>query len=254
MVLPAFATPEGLRRLRDEVLACPYNESRQHYTPWQDQGDHTSTSTNQNEPKYPPSHPRNFMMRSSAAFVGRKSLEQTPHKHCLSLFNDDRLIQFLTDVAGKKQLHRSADDNGSVYSYRIHPEHDAPWHFDESPYTAILYLQNSDGGGEFEYVPWCRSTKSKDDVDGHAIVRKVLMEGNTDDVKRIAAEPGTLIFFSGAHSFHRAAPIAGPTIRLGLVFTFGEKEGFANSVHVKGANEWDPADATQMVAGSRSRR
>jgi hypothetical protein len=41
---------------------------------------------------------------------------------------------------------------------------------------------------------------------------------------------------------------------LGLVFTFGEKEGFANSVHVKGANEWDPADATQMVAGSRSRR
>ena len=73
------------------------------------------------------------------------------------------------------------------------------------------------------------------------------MEGKTDDVRQIKAEPGTLLFFSGSHSFHRAAPISGPTIRLGLVFTFGEEEGFANSDNVKGANEWDPADATQMV-------
>ena len=76
----------------------------------------------------------------------------------------------------------------------------------------------------------------------------MLMEGRTDDMRQIKAEPGTLIFFSGAHSFHRAATILGPTIRLGLVFTFGEEEGFANSDDVKGVNKWDPADATQMVA------
>ena len=246
MVLPNFATLEGLQRLKNEVLSCPYNESKQHYTPWQDQGDHTTTG-DQGKAKYSESHPRNHIMHSSAAFIGRKSLEQTPQKLCLSLFNDDRLVQFLSKVAQKGKLHRSQDENGSVYSYRIHPEHDAPWHFDESPYTAILYLQNSEDGGEFEHVPWCRPTKSKDDIDGHSIVRKILMEGRTDDVRQIKAEPGTLIFFSGAHSFHRAAPISGPTIRLGLVFTFGEEEGFANSGDVKGANEWDPADATQML-------
>ena len=74
------------------------------------------------------------------------------------------------------------------------------------------------------------------------------MEGRTDDVRQIKAEPGTLMFISGADSFHRAAaPISGPTIRSGLVFTFGEEEGFANSDDVKSANEWDPVDATQMV-------
>lgn len=237
MILRDFATQDGLHRLKTEVLSCPYNDSQQHYTPWQDQGDHV---------QYPPSHPRNYMMHSSAAFVGRKTLERTKEQLGMSLYQDDRLIDFLSGVA-RKNLYRSTDANGSVYSYRIHSNHDAPWHFDESPFTAIIYLQNSEGGGEFEYVPWCRPTQSKDDAKGHEIVRKVLMEGKVDDVHRIVAEPGTLIFFSGSHSFHRAAPISGPTVRLGLVFTFGETEDFANSDDVKGANEWDPADAKCLI-------
>ena len=128
-----------------------------------------------------------------------------------------------------------------MYSYRIHPEHDAPWHFDESPYTAILYLQNSEGGGEFEYVPWCRPTVSKDDEKGHETVKRILMDDDGDDsiVWQISIEPGSLLFFNGARSFHRAAPITGPTIRVGLVFTYGETEGFANSDNVKNSNEWD---------------
>ena len=60
------ATKDALQRLKEEILSAPYTDSRQHYTPWQDQGDHTN---------YPSSHPRNFMMHSSAAFVGRKTLE-----------------------------------------------------------------------------------------------------------------------------------------------------------------------------------
>ena len=67
MVLPNFATFEGLERLKN-VLSCPHNESRQHYTPWQDQGDHT-TADDQGNAKYSKSHPRNYMMHSSAAFV-----------------------------------------------------------------------------------------------------------------------------------------------------------------------------------------
>ena len=34
---------------------------------------------------------------------------------------------------------------------------------------------------------------------------------------------------------------------MGLVFTFGKEEGFANSDDVKGINEWDPADATHVL-------
>lgn len=270
MVVRNFATKDGLERLKAEVLSVPCNDSRQHYTPWQDQGDHVN---------YPSSHPRNFMMHSSAAFVGRKTLEHdTRDRLCVSIYNDgdtdycdeadlnndadnnnNRLLRFLSTVAIKK-LYKSTDENGSVYSYRVHPEHDAPWHFDESPYTAIIYLQNSEGGGEFEYVPWCRPTVSKDDEKGHETVKRILMDcgKNTDDddddsnnydivKRRITVEPGSLVFFNGARSFHRAAPITGPSIRLGLVFTYGEKEGFANSDNVKNSNEWDPEDATCMM-------
>lgn len=247
MVLRNFATNDGLNRLKAEVLSVPYNDSRQYYTPWQDQGDFAN---------YPPSHPRNLMMHSSAAFVGRKTLEQeAKDRLCVSISqDDDRLLRFLSCVANK-MLHRSTDENGSIYAYRIHPNHEAPWHFDESPYTAILYLQNSEGGGEFEYVPWCRPTTRKDDEKGHEVVKAVLMDvenkstnanPNGVAVKRVVAEPGSLLFFNGARSFHRAAPITGPTNRLGLVFTYAEAKGFTNSDGVRDSNEWDPAIATSM--------
>lgn len=271
MVLKDFTTQYGLNNLKDEILSVPYSDIQKDCTPWQDQGDHTNYSS---------SHPRNFMMKKvSAAFVGRKTLEHdTTDRLCMSIYNDEnnnnekkendenenenkdeRLLQFLSSVADTK-LYKSTDENGSVYSYRIHPNHNAPWHFDESPYTAILYLQNTEEGcgGEFEYIPWCRPTSSKDDVKGHEIVRTVLMDGggmeneedddtnNKSDVvmKRINVEPGSLIFFNGSRTFHRAAPITGPTIRIGLVFTYSDIKGFMNSDDVKDNNKWDPVDAT----------
>jgi hypothetical protein len=135
-----------------------------------------------------------------------------------------------------------------VYSYRIHATHKPEWHFDESHYTAILYLENSgDGGGEFCLVPWCRPTKFKDDAMGHQTVQKVLMEGDLSLVRKVPAVPGTLVFFSGAHSFHRAARIQNggdqsSGRRLGLVFTFFEEDGHANSSSVKDINRWDPTE------------
>jgi hypothetical protein len=273
MVLKDFTTQYGLNKLKEEIISVPYSDIQKDCTPWQDQGDYINYSS---------SHPRNFMMKNvSAAFVGRKTLENdTNDRFCMSIYNDsknekekenndkndendsknneenndERLLQFLSSVADTK-LYKSKDDNGSVYSYRIHPNHNAPWHFDESPYTAILYLQNTEEGcgGEFEYVPWCRPTSSKDDVKGHEIVKTILMssddvdENNEDKaalIKRINVEPGSLIFFNGSRTFHRAAPITGPTIRIGLVFTYSDIKGFMNSDDVKDNNKWDPVDAT----------
>mmetsp|Transcript_10534 Transcript_10534/g.16176 ORF Transcript_10534/g.16176 Transcript_10534/m.16176 type:complete len:289 (+) Transcript_10534:75-941(+) len=240
MILRNVATQDSLNRLKAEVQSCPYNDSKQHYTPWQDQGDYVN---------HPPSHPRNFKMHSSASFVGRKSLEQTGEKLAMSMYADDRLVHFLSKVADT-HLYRSTDDNGSVYSYRVNETHSPPWHFDEAPYTAILYLQNSEGGGgEFEYVPWSRPTLSKDDKQGHQVVESILMKNKREGIQQIEPEPGTLLLFSGAHSFHRVAPTTGTTPRLGLVFTFGLKKGFTNSDSVKKSNEWDPVDATCLVQG-----
>ena len=237
MTIPNFATPIGIDVFKSEILSCPYNESKQHYTSYQDQGDATN---------YPPSHPRNYKVHSSASFVGRKSLQCMQDCRCIDLFNDERLLNFLSTVSSR-MMHQSKDENGSVYSYRIESQHNPPWHFDESPYTAIIYLQTGEGGGEFEYVPWCRKTRSVDDVEGHDIIQNVVMDGSREKVHQIQPEQGTLLFFSGAHTFHRAAKVCGSTARIGLVFTFSEDEDFCNSEDVKGSNEWDPVDATKLV-------
>lgn len=224
MLLPNFVTPIGITRLKEEILSCPHNESVVHYTPYQDHGDYDN---------YPASHPRNYKLHSSASFVGRKSLETAAKGQCISMYNDERIIDFLSKVIGHK-LYRSKDENGSVYSYRIASNHNPPWHFDESHYTMILYLQSSEGGGEFEYVPWCRPTRSVNDTDGHDIIKKILIEkdnnNNNDDlIQQVQPQDGMLLFFAGVHTFHRAAPIQGDTARIGLVFTFSEDEVFRNS-------------------------
>ncbi|KAL7490465.1 hypothetical protein ACHAWT_000052 [Skeletonema menzelii] len=235
MLLSNFITPTGIACLKEEILSCPHNESTQHYTPYQDQGDFVN---------YPASHPRNYKLHSSASFVGRKSLETAAKVQCISMYNDERVINFLSKVTGHK-LYRSKDENGSVYSYRITSSHNPPWHFDESHYTMILYLQNSESGGEFEYVPWCRPTRSVNDEDGHDIIQKILIEKNSDNdalIQRVQPHDGMLLFFAGAQTFHRAAPIEGNTARIGLVFTFSENEVFRNSDNVKSSNQWDPSD------------
>jgi hypothetical protein len=231
-----FATSVGLQRLLDEVNRCPFNEAVNNFTAYQDQGD----------ARYAPNHPRNYRFESSVGFVGRQTLQQTPDQLGVSLYEEPRgrLLRFLSRVAGR-QLHRSTDENGSVYSYLAMPHHQPPWHFDESHFTAIIYLQNGTAGGAFEYVPFSRPTKSKDDHHGHDIVRQVLMEGDTASVRQVAAEPGSLVFFAGAHALHRAAPVCGATgaaqldaARIALVFTFSETEGFQNSDETKHNNEW----------------
>jgi hypothetical protein len=76
MVLEDFATSEGLEALQREILKAPFNEVLDgSHTPWQDQGDET----------YPLDHPRNYRLTSSVAFVGRKSLEQTPQQLGISI-------------------------------------------------------------------------------------------------------------------------------------------------------------------------
>lgn len=245
MTIPNFVTQFGIQSLKSEVLSCPYNESTQNYTPYQDQG---------GDNRYPLTHPRNFKTHSSASFVGRKSLQNAKEGLCVSLFDEDRLRLFFSRVASR-QLYRSNDENGSVYSYMIQSHHRPPWHFDESPYTAIFYLQSSDGGGEFEYVPWCRETRTVDDEDGHGVIRKVLMDERSNKyngIKQMNVEPGTLLFFSGAHTFHRAAPITGTITRIGLVFTFSDEREFRNSDSVTKSNEWDPSDASVLMQNELS--
>ena len=221
MILPNFVKPIGITRLKEEIQSFPHNESVQHYTPYQDQGDYEN---------YPAAHPRNYKLHSSASFVGRKTLETAAKLQCISMYNDQRVINFLSKVIGHK-LYRSKDENGSVYSYRIASNHNPPWHFDESHYTMILYLQSSESGGEFEYVPWCRPTRSVDDEDGHDIIKKILIEkdNKVDLIQQVQPQDGMLLFFAGVHTFHRAAPIQGDTARIGLVFTFSEDEVFRNS-------------------------
>ena len=75
------------------------------------------------------------------------------------------------------------------------------------------------------------------------VVESVVLRGDLSQVRGVDATPGTLVFFRGEHSFHRAAPVFGESPRRGLVFTFGRDGAFRNSEDVQSYNKWDPAQS-----------
>jgi 2OG-Fe(II) oxygenase superfamily len=131
------------------------------------------------------------------------------------LYEWDGLVTFLKAVLELPDLYRDADPVGAC-SVMFYGEGDElGWHFDNSEFAVTLMLQESLGGGEFEYVPAIRTA----DDEHFAAVREVL-EGARDPVRSLHAAPGTLTLFRGRHSLHRVTPVHGPARRVNAVLAY----------------------------------
>ena len=130
-LLPDFLTPAAVTSLLEEVHHAGITESEKNHTVFQLPPD----------PAFPASHPRNRMVFARIGFVGRSLLP--PSGLLSALYNWEPLRLFLSAVAGTT-LHRSTDDEGSVYAIVNGKHHMTTWHFDQSPFSIVLMLQAAD--------------------------------------------------------------------------------------------------------------
>ena len=99
-----------------------------------------------------------------------------------------------------------------------------PRPFDMNSYTVTLGIQNSLGGGEFEYCPNLRTSTDEN----YAAVESVL-DGASSAPKRLALEPGDLQMFKGRYALHRVNPLSGKRSRYVAIFSFVDEPGMVGS-------------------------
>lgn len=146
------------------------------------------------------------------------------------LYESPSLSPFLAKAL-QQPVYPCADPMVSVIVLAMDDGHEHGWHFDSNDYVVSLLLQQPEAGGEFEYVPLIRS----DEDENHSAVADVI-NGSSDSVISVAAEPGTLVVFRGLRSVHRVAPVHGPRQRLIALLSYSSQPGFIFSDELRVAN------------------
>ncbi|MFB3058245.1 MAG: hypothetical protein ACE1ZB_00750, partial [Gammaproteobacteria bacterium] len=99
------------------------------------------------------------------------------------------------------------------------------WHFDSGLMVTTLLLQAPESGGVFEYVPELRS----DESENYEQVQQVL-DGDSNRVKRLKLEAGTLSLFRGHYSMHRVTEVEGSRTRIQAILGFSTTPGLQGNL------------------------
>ncbi|MCZ6470655.1 MAG: phytanoyl-CoA dioxygenase family protein [Gammaproteobacteria bacterium] len=151
---------------------------------------------------------------------GKRNLSQVasdliPDYHKLSrLYHSPVLTDFLAAVLDQT-VYRNQDKYQSLNISVMNAGGCQQWHFDSGLMVTTLLLQAPESGGVFEYVPELRS----DESENYEQVQQVL-DGDSNRVKRLKLEAGTLSLFRGHYSMHRVTEVEGSRTRIQAILGF----------------------------------
>lgn len=196
--IPDIIKPESIERMRQEV-------ERQRDEIYWSEDSHNPYMTKE-DTSLPEDHPARFFEKRSSGFVNSDILEQ--YSDLRAIYDNDVILQFVSDCLGIAPIYRWADPLGSN-PYSIMDEGDYfPWHFDGNEFTVSILVQEPEKGGEFQYYPDLRTPENEnlEEVAG-------VLNGDYSKVYSLALRPGDMQIFKGRFSMHRVTPVEGKTSR-----------------------------------------
>lgn len=134
------------------------------------------------------------------------------------LYESDDLTAFIAAVLGRDVLYRSADPLDALQVTTYLPGDELGWHFDNSEFSVTVMYQQSEEGGDFDYVP---GTRDEHDERYDVVARAI--DEDPSLLVRLESSPGAMAIFRGHHALHRVTKVVGPTPRINSVLTYGER-------------------------------
>ncbi len=126
-----------------------------------------------------------------------------------AFYQGEDTIDWAKEITGCRNL-RTSDHLLSAVNLNIMNSTEAVyrWHFDAIPYTALIYLTDSDpqDGGALEFVPQC-APYTPPDLSKAAVVRHF-------------PKAGTIVLMDGTRCYHRVAPLARAVLRLSIPLVY----------------------------------
>lgn len=136
----------------------------------------------------------------------------------LPVYEWDPLTRLVADILGLPVLHLVADRLTRCNLTILGNGDEHGWHFDRNDFVVSLLIQKPENGGIFEFAPNIRD-EGAEDFDRVGAV----MDGRSDAVRRLDAEPGTLALFQGRRSLHRVTCVGGARPRIIALFSYDKQ-------------------------------
>ncbi|CAH0386241.1 unnamed protein product [Bemisia tabaci] len=172
---------------------------------------------------FPADHPRNRLVLSSDSWIADDVI---PGDSLLRhLYNDDLFKSFLSDVLGEEALYPYSDPLSPINIHYASAGQELGWHFDNSSFSITLLLQESLGGGVFQYVKDLRDSDAGE-MNYEGVV-SVLERRCPYESLKIRA--GDLVLFRGRNSLHRVTPTEGDVTRILARLAYNPRPGIALS-------------------------
>ena len=169
--------------------------------------------------------PRRFFETRTSAFINSDHLE--PQSLLRKIYDSDVMVHFVADCLNQGPVYRWAEPLGRNPYSVMHDGDYFPWHFDGNDFTVSILVQESDSGGNFEYVPDIRSPKDErfDEV------AKVLFDGERSRIRVLPLKTGDLQLFKGRYSLHRVTKTHGANARIIALPTYVTNPYLVNRPH-----------------------
>lgn len=133
------------------------------------------------------------------------------------LYKSELLTDFVRQVQKKSVLYRCTDEFQALNIVAIEPGNWHAWHYDVTECTVTLLLQAAEEGGEFMFLPNCRT----DDGEDRETVDR-FMAGDLSVAKTFSRGGGTFTLFRGGYSLHGVTKVEKSRPRITAIFTYSE--------------------------------
>jgi hypothetical protein len=173
-----------------------------------------------------PNHARRLTDTTALSVI---AYDQFPKNQGLrQLYDWQAMTDFIAAIVGRGPLFHYGCPFGALNVSVMKDNDYLRWHFDQSDFVVSIPLQDSESGGEFEFVRHIRSKDAENYDDVAAILR-----GGTKNVERMRMPPGSLILFEGRYTLHRVTRIKGQTPRLIALLSYDTKPDTDSSDYLK---------------------
>lgn len=187
------------------------------------------------DPSFPPDHPRRFVQRSAKHnLAGDLIAEDALIRR---VYENEPLRRFMAAVIGEETLYLQADPL-SCLNVMVYGEGDRfGWHFDRTPYSVTILLQEPESGGVFQYVPYLRKSHEEEYQGG--VNDQRVGEGEEEDFERLSGilrgeerdvldldlSPGSMSILFGRRSLHRVTEVEGARPRMMAILAYEPRPG-----------------------------
>jgi hypothetical protein len=168
--------------------------------------------------QYPSDHIRRRKHESRQFIVATDVLSKAGRLR--TLYRSDVLTQRIAQMLDEPALFQLADPIMGCTSTVMYEGDTHGWHFDLNDFVVSILLQAPEAGGTFDFAPNIRN----DGDENYAGVTAAI-EGDSQSVRSIKVEAGTLLLFCGRRALHRVPPVRGRLPRVIALFSYDRKPG-----------------------------